>query len=157
MPISVSLRLARWLSKLTPQNTSFELSQLVVSPCRKRSPAKGVWLGDSKITTTSTERQKRSQNLAPVLVIISGNSLVFSKKIITSTGFHQCCAASASAPVVVKNQSPIGKKVTKKKWQKHEKQWPKSDRKSPENEKKWSNSFCRTPFAAPWLSGNVLA
>ena len=43
--------------------------------------------GDTKITSTSTERQKRSQNLAPVLVIISGNSLVFSRKIITSTGF----------------------------------------------------------------------
>ena len=55
----------------------------------------------------STERQKRSQNLAPVLVIISANSLVFSRKIITSTGFYQCCAAGASAPVVVKNQSPI--------------------------------------------------
>ena len=32
---------------------------------------------DLEITCTSTERQKRSQNLAPVLVIISGNSLVF--------------------------------------------------------------------------------
>ena len=31
-----------------------------------------------KITSTSTERQKRSQNLAPVLVILSVNSLVFS-------------------------------------------------------------------------------
>ena len=64
-------------------------------------------LGDLKITSTSTERQKRSQNLAPVLVIISGNSLVFSRKIITSTGFYRCCAPGASAPVVVKNQSPI--------------------------------------------------
>ena len=45
-----------------------------------------------KITSASTERQKRSQNLAPVLVIISGNSLVFSRKIITSTGFYRCCA-----------------------------------------------------------------
>ena len=51
-------------------------------------------------------RSKRSQNLAPVLVIISGNSLAFSRKIITSTGFYWCCAAGASAPVVVKNQSP---------------------------------------------------
>ena len=49
---------------------------------------------------------KRSQNSAPVLVIISGNSLVFSRKIITSTGFYRCCAPGASAPVVVKNQSP---------------------------------------------------
>ena len=39
------------------------------------------------MTRTSTERQKRSQNVAPVLVIISGNSLVFSGRIITSTGF----------------------------------------------------------------------
>ena len=30
-------------------------------------------IGDLKITSASTERQKRSQNLAPVLVIISGN------------------------------------------------------------------------------------
>ena len=55
----------------------------------------------------STERQKRSQILAPALVIVSGNSLVFSRKIITSTGFYRYCAPGASAPVVVKNQSPI--------------------------------------------------
>ena len=65
-----------------------------------------VSLGDIIITGTSTERQKRSQNLAPVLVIISGNSLVFSRKIINSSGFYRCCAPGASAPVVVKNQSP---------------------------------------------------
>ena len=41
-------------------------------------------VGDLRITSTSTERQKRSQNLAPVLVIISGNSLVFSWNIITA-------------------------------------------------------------------------
>ena len=64
-------------------------------------------VGDLKITSTSTERQKRSQNSAPVLVIIFGNSLVFSRKIITSTGFYRYCAPGASAPVVVKNQSPI--------------------------------------------------
>ena len=46
-----------------------------------------VQLGDLKNTSTSTERQKRSQNSAPVLVISFGNSLVFSRKIITSTGF----------------------------------------------------------------------
>ena len=63
-------------------------------------------IGDLKLTSTSTERQKRSQNLAPVLVIISGNSLVFSRKITTSTCFYRCCAPGASARVVVKNQSP---------------------------------------------------
>ena len=62
--------------------------------------------GDSKITSTSTERQRRSQNLAPVLVILSGNSLVFSRNIISSARFYRCSAPSASAPVVVKNQSP---------------------------------------------------
>ena len=37
----------------------------------------------------------------------SCNPLVFSRKIvITSTGFYRCCAADASAPVVVINQSP---------------------------------------------------
>ena len=66
-----------------------------------------------KMTSTGTERQKRSQNLAPVLVILSGNSLVFSRKIITSTGFCLCCAAGASAPVVVKYQSPRGSRPGK--------------------------------------------
>ena len=68
----------------------------------------GVWgsrmpkIGDSKITSTSTEGQKRSQNLAPVLVIISGNSLVFSWKLLQQYWFlHRCCAPGASAPVVV--------------------------------------------------------
>ena len=55
---------------------------------------------------TSTEGQKLHENLAPVLVIISGKSLVFSRKIITSTGFYRYCAPDASAPVVVINQSP---------------------------------------------------
>ena len=75
--------------------------------CRKGSFASSFSLGDLKITSTSTERQKRSQCLAPVLVIISGNSLVFSRKLITSIGFYRCCAPGASAPVVVKHQSPI--------------------------------------------------
>ena len=39
------------------------------------------------MTSTGTGRQKRSQNLAPVLVIIPGNSVVVSRKTITSTGF----------------------------------------------------------------------
>ena len=38
--------------------------------------------------------------------MISGNSLVFSRKIIASIGFYRCYAPGASAPVVVKNQSP---------------------------------------------------
>ena len=54
----------------------------------------------------STEGQKFNENLAPVLVIISGNSLVFSRKIITSAGFYRHCAPDASAPVVVINESP---------------------------------------------------
>ena len=56
--------------------------------------------GDLKITSASTERQKRSQNLAPVLVIFSGNSLVFLGKLLPVLVF-------TGAPVVVKNQSPI--------------------------------------------------
>ena len=48
-----------------------------------------------KITSTSTERQKRSQKLAPVLVKISGNSLVFSRKMITRIGVYRCCALGA--------------------------------------------------------------
>ena len=47
-------------------------------------------IGDLEITSASNERQKRSQNLAPVLVIISGNSLAFSRKMITSTVFFFC-------------------------------------------------------------------
>ena len=46
----------------------------------------------------STEGQKLHENLAPVLVIISGKSLVFSRKIITSTVFYRYCAPDASAP-----------------------------------------------------------
>ena len=46
------------------------------------------------------------ENLAPVLVIISGNSLVFSRKVITSAGFYRYCAPGASAPVVVIIGSP---------------------------------------------------
>ena len=33
---------------------------------------------------------------------------MFSRKIITSTGFYRCCAPSASAPVMVINESPTG-------------------------------------------------
>ena len=69
---------------------------------------KTPFLGDLKITSSaSTQRQERSQNLAPVLAKNSGNSLVFSRKLITSSGFYRCCAPGVSAPVVVKNQSPI--------------------------------------------------
>ena len=57
-------------------------------------------LGDLIITSASTERQKRSQNLVPVLVMISGHALVFSKKIIT-----RVLRPGASAPVVVKKIS----------------------------------------------------
>ena len=73
---------------------------------KKLHPHLVLYIGDWKITSTSAERQKRSQKLAPVLVIVFGNSLVFPREIITSTGFYRCCAAGASAPVVVKNQSP---------------------------------------------------
>ena len=66
-----------------------------------------IWGGISHwAAKPSTERQKRGQNSAPVLVIISGKSLAFSRRIITSTGFYRCYAPGASAPVVVKNQSP---------------------------------------------------
>ena len=71
--------------------------------------SEGTFFGGLKITSASTERQKRSQNSAPVLVIISGSSLIFPRKIITSTGFYRCCALGAPAPVVVKNQSPISR------------------------------------------------
>ena len=40
----------------------------------------------------STGGQKFHQNVAPVLVIILWNSLVFSRKIITSTDFYRYCA-----------------------------------------------------------------
>ena len=58
------------------------------------------------MTSTSTEGQKLHENVAPVLVIISGKSLVLSRKVITSTGFYRYCAPDASAPVVVINESP---------------------------------------------------
>ena len=37
-------------------------------------------------------KSEKSPNLAPVLVIVSGNSLVFSRTVITSTVFYRCCA-----------------------------------------------------------------
>ena len=49
------------------------------------------------ITRASTERRKQCQNLAPGLVTMSGISLVFSRKILTGTGFYRCCAPGASA------------------------------------------------------------
>ena len=64
-------------------------------------------LGDLKITSTSTERQKRGHNLAPVLVTISGRSLVFSRKDTTSTGFiHRRCAQRVSTSSGKKSVSP---------------------------------------------------
>ena len=72
----------------------------------QRLPAPEVYIGAWKITSTSTEGQKLHENLAPVLVITSGKSLVFSRKIITSTGFCRHCAPDASAPVVVINEFP---------------------------------------------------
>ena len=44
------------------------------------------------ITVLKGRILKCDQNLAPALVIIWGNSLVFLRKIITSTGFYRCCA-----------------------------------------------------------------
>ena len=58
----------------------------------------------------STEGQKFHENSAQALVIITGNSLVFSRKSITSTGFYRHYAPGASAPVVVINGSPIFRK-----------------------------------------------
>ena len=43
-------------------------------------PVARLMLGDVIITSASTERKKRSQNLAPVLAIFSWNSQVFSRK-----------------------------------------------------------------------------
>ena len=54
----------------------------------------------------STEGQKFRQNLAPVMVIISGNSLAFSRKLLSVLVIIlRHCAPDAPAPVV-KNQSP---------------------------------------------------
>ena len=70
-------------------------------------------IGDLTITSASTERQKRSLNLAPVLVINSGNSLVFSRKIIASPGSCRCCAPGASAPVLAQKLQLYAKKAPK--------------------------------------------
>ena len=51
------------------------------------------------------QKSEPEQLPAPVLVIISGKSLAFSRKIIASTGFYRYCAPDASAPVVVINWS----------------------------------------------------
>ena len=67
-------------------------------------------------------------------------------------GDFRCDFVNTLSPC--RDRSPakeFGKKW-RKKWQKRQKKWPKSDRKSPENEKKWSNSFCRPPFATMSLT-----
>ena len=61
----------------------------VLLASRKRCDFENAETRSLKITSTSAEGQKFHENLAPVLVIISGNSLVFSGKIITSTGFYR--------------------------------------------------------------------
>ena len=48
---------------------------------------------------SSTEEQKRHQHLAPVLVIIAGISLVFSRNIFASTGFFSGAVPRRSARV----------------------------------------------------------
>ena len=68
---------------------------------------RSLCLGDLKITSTALKGQNATKiQHQYCLVIISVNSLVFSRKIIASTSFYWCCASDASAPVVVKNQSP---------------------------------------------------
>ena len=85
---------------------------LVTKEARKGGSEKCTRSRDSiaetkKLPVPVLKGKNVAKNLAPVLVIISGNSLAFSRKIITSTDFYRCCAAGASAPVLVKNQSPI--------------------------------------------------
>ena len=64
-------------------------------------------IGDQKFTSTTVLKGKNVAKIfAPVLVIILWNSLVFPRKILTSTEFYRRCAPDAPAPVVVKNQSP---------------------------------------------------
>ena len=53
-------------------------------------------------------RAEIHQNLAPVLVILSGNPLVFSRKnFYQLLVFYWCCAPDVSAPAVIINESPI--------------------------------------------------
>ena len=63
-----------------------------------------IFLGDFKISSTSTERQKRSQNLAPVLVIISGNSLVLRPRCVSTSSGKK---SASHYPGI--NCSPFGK------------------------------------------------
>ena len=84
----------RLFSWLVPQKKGFFSWLVPPLPWKTKKNTRCIQLaryfgkiGDLKITSTSTERQKPSQNLAPVLVIISWNSLVFSRRIITSAGF----------------------------------------------------------------------
>ena len=68
----------------------------------------GLWVGALKITSTVLKGRSFTKILAPVLVTILWTSLVFSRKIIASTGLYRCCTPDASAPVVAINESPIG-------------------------------------------------
>ena len=57
-----------------------------------------LYIGDLKITSTSTERQKRSQNLAPVLVIILGLLWYFLGKLLPVLVF------TGAAPLACQHQ-----------------------------------------------------
>ena len=89
----------------TDRTTLFFEPGILLSVSDLLASARVEKLGDLNITSASTERQKRSQNLAPVLVINSGNSLVFSRKIITSTGFYRCSPPRRVSTSSGKNQS----------------------------------------------------
>ena len=105
MQVQVEAVALRW--SLEPEHQQHPGQEAPRTSQHKQNQPSESFLGDWKLpVTTSAERQKRSLNLAPVLVIISGTSLAFSRKIITSTGFYRFCAAGVAAPVLVKNQSP---------------------------------------------------
>ena len=79
------------------------LKRFTISGLQRQSDALPRNLKDHQY---SIEGQKFHQTLAPVLVIISGTSLTFSRTIITSTGSFLVLRPDVSAPVVVKIQSP---------------------------------------------------
>ena len=114
------------LSHPAPQERHLSSSLDRPHSCKRKRPLRlGLWrLQSCKVVLLksglfrnlkdyqySAEGQKLHQHLAPVLVITLWNSLVFSRKMTTSTDFCRCCAPDASALVVVKISLPLLEKV----------------------------------------------
>ena len=77
---------------LAPLEGEFSLPELWLDKNRSSSSVFLLKLLGAKTVVTVLKGRNFIKILAPVLVIVSGNSLVFSLKIITNTDFSRCCS-----------------------------------------------------------------